>query len=127
MEALVAIVVFSIAVAGAFGLVANAVRANGNAVARAQATALAESTLARMLTGDITTVAERYGAAGSDFQALLADAAQLPGVTRTANAPRVTFAPGPSIGSRRASITLSWQLASETVPHHTSLSTILAR
>ena len=113
IEALVAVLVFSVAAAGVFSLLANGLRASDNARSRTEASDVAAATLARMSTEDIVTLADRYDAlgGGSGFRTLLASARRLPGVTDTANVPVVTFAPGPSARSQRVSVTVYWQLA----------------
>jgi type IV pilus assembly protein PilV len=129
VEALVAMAVFSIAIAGTFGLVANALRASSNALARAHAAGLAASTLARMSAEDLATLTVRYDAssAGAAFRELANDAGRLPGVTATVNLPSVTVVSGPSIQSRRAAIAIYWQLPSETTRHRMSMTTVVAR
>jgi len=128
VEALIAVVVFSIAIAGTFGLLANALRTTSNALARAQAQSLAASTLAHMWAEDFATLADRYDAhaPGAGFRTLVDAATRLPGVTPSANVPRVTFAPGPSSNSRRASVTVFWQLPSESAPHQASMTGVVA-
>jgi Tfp pilus assembly protein PilV len=128
VEALVAILVFSIASAGLFLLLANALRESGNALARTAAAAVAASTIARMAAEDPATLADRYDAqrGGSGFRALLAAAQRLPGVSDTVNAPVVAVDPGPSIGSRRVSVTIHWQLPVESAAHRSSVSSVVA-
>jgi len=114
MEALVALVVVSIAVAGLFALMANVLRASGESLLRAEATELAAAALARMNAENPATLAERYDAlaSGPGFVALLAAARRLPGVTDTANRPMVAIGPGPSSGTRSVVVTIGWQTPS---------------
>jgi type II secretory pathway pseudopilin PulG len=128
IETLVAVLVFSVAAAGVFSLLANGLRASDNARSRTEANDVAAATLARMSTEDIVTLADRYDAlaGGSGFRTLLASARRLPGVTDTANVPVVTFAPGPSARSQRASVTLYWQLPGESARHQASMTSVVA-
>lgn len=123
IEALISLVVISMTVAAMFGLLANGLRASNNALSRAQATDIAVSTLARMAAEDLGTLADRYDphGAGGGFRVLLSAAGRLPGVTETTNVPAVSVAPGPSANSRHVSVTIFWQLPSETLPHRASL------
>jgi len=128
IEALVALVVFSMAAAGLFALAANALRAGTEALARAEANDIAASALARMGTESLATLAERYDAVlpGPGYRSLAAMAARLPGVRDGANAPVVSAAPGPSAGSRSVSVTVYWQLPGESAPHRAAMTSVLA-
>lgn len=128
IEALVAVVIFSVAAAGLFTLLANALRASSDALSRTDAYGAAVSTLARMSVDDFATLADRYDshAGGPGFRALAAAAKRLPGVTDSINAPVVSIAPGPSAGSRRVSVTVYWQLANEASPHRASITGVVA-
>jgi type IV pilus assembly protein PilV len=128
IEALVALVVFSMAAAGLFALAANALRAGTEALARAEANDIAASALARMAAESLATLAERYDAAlpGPGYRSLAAMASRLPGVRDEANAPVVSIAPGPSVGSRSVSVTVYWQLPGESAPHRAAMTSVLA-
>jgi hypothetical protein len=128
IEALVAILVFSMSAAGVFTLLANAVRASGNGLARITATDLAAATLARMSAEDPVTLVERYASTipGPGFRSLVGAARQLPGVTDAINAPTVSIAPGPSANSRRVSVTIYWQLPSDGILHRTVMTSVVA-
>lgn len=129
LEALVGMLVFSIAAAGVVALVAGAVRAGTNADLRSAATALAIATLARMATDDFAMLAERYDASrdGTGYRALVTRALQLPGVTPSRNLPAVSITEGPSAASRRVDLVISWQPPGASGPHRASLTTVIAR
>jgi type IV pilus assembly protein PilV len=128
VEALIAILVFSIAAAGLFTLLSNALRTSSNALWRTEATDVAASALARMSTEDLATLADRYDslAAGPGFRALVATAKRLPGVTDTTNLPVVSIAPGPSANSQRVSVTVFWHPPNESAPHRASMTSVVA-
>ena len=126
IEALVAILVVSIAITGLFTLVANLVRASGDALLRAEATEIAAAVVARMAAENTGSLADRYAtpdAAG--FAALAAAAQRLPGVTRTANLPTVSVVDGPSIGTRRVVVGVQWQPPTAMVPRRASMTTVV--
>ncbi len=79
IEALVAVLVFSVAAAGVFSLLANGLRASDNARSRTEASDVAAATLARMSTEDIVTLADRYDAlgGGSGFRTLARERATI--------------------------------------------------
>ena len=128
IEALVALLVLSVAVAGLFALAANALHAGTDALARAEANDIAASALAQMTAESLATLAERYNAdpPGPGYRALMAMAGRLPGVHDSVNAPLVSIAPGPSAGSRSVSVTVYWQLPGESAPHRAAMTSVLA-
>ena len=128
LEALVALIVFSIAAVGLLGVMTNALRASGIAQWRSEAFDIAASTLSRMWAEDPAALATRYdpAASGSGYRALLAAAMRLPGVSTVANSPLVTIDDSAS-GSRRISVTVYWQMPAETGPHRASVSAVLPR
>ena len=126
VEALVAILVVSIAITGLFALMANLIRASGDALLRAEAAEIAAAVVARMAAENPGSLADRYAtpdAAG--FAALAAAAQRLPGVTRTANLPTVSVVDGPSIGTRRVLVRVQWQPPTAAVPHRASMTTVV--
>ena len=127
IEALVALLVVSIASAGLFALMANLLRASTDALLRAEATELAAATLARMATESPATLADRYDAstAGSGFVALANAAQHLPGVSAVTNLPSVTVAPGPSAGTRRVSVVVRWQAPNDPSARVASMATVV--
>jgi type IV pilus assembly protein PilV len=128
VEALVAVLVFSIAAAGVFSVLASATHASTNALMRAAATDLAASTIAHMSVEDLSTLAGRYDPAvpGTGYRTVAALAKRLPGVTDTRNLPLVAIDGGSSAASRRVAITVFWQLPDETRPHRASMTSVIA-
>ena len=127
IEALIAILVVSIAAAGLFTLMANLLRTSSESLLRAEATELAVAALAQMAVENPDTLAEHYdalaGAAG--FVSLVVAARRLPGVTGSANLPLVAVDPGPSAGTRRVTVTVQWRTPSALAAHRTSMSTVV--
>ena len=128
VEALIASVIFSMAAAGLFALLANALRASNDALLRTEASGAAASTLARMSAEDFATLADRYDSIGRGpgFLSLVAMAKRLPGVSDSVNTPVVVLAPGPSANSLNASVTVYWQLPNETSPRRASITSVVA-
>ncbi|MGE5168843.1 MAG: type IV pilus modification PilV family protein [Rudaea sp.] len=126
LEALVALVVFSLAMLGLAGVLGHALRESGNARWRGEAFELASSTLARMWVEDAATLAARYDARadGAAYRALLAAALRLPGVTADENVPVVTITELAS-GRRRARVFVYWRLPDEAIAHRASVSAVL--
>jgi type IV pilus assembly protein PilV len=126
LEALLALVVFSLAMLGLLGLLTHALRDSGSAHWRGEAFDVAAGALSRMWAEDPAALAARYdGAAdGPGYRALLAAAMRLPGVTAASNAPRVTIDDSTST-SHRVSVTVYWQLPAEANAHHASVAGVL--
>src|SRR4029079_17435794 len=109
IEALLAILVVSIATTGVFTLIAGLVRASGDSLLRAEAAEIAASAVARMAVENPATLTTRYDAPGSaGFAAIHAAAQRLPGVTFLANLPTVSVTDGPSAGTRRVTVGVAW-------------------
>lgn len=126
IEALLAILVVSIATAGVFTLIANLVRTSGDSLLRAEATEIAVSAVARMAAENPATLADRYDTPGSaGFAAVAAAAQRLPGVTAVTNLPTITVTDGPSAGTRRVVVSVRWQAPTSTTPHRASMSTVV--
>ena len=126
IEALLAILVVSIATTGVFTLIAGLVRASGDSLLRAEAAEIAASAVARMAAENPATLTTRYDAPDSaGFAAIHAAAQHLPGVTFLANLPTVLVTDGPSAGTHRVTVSLTWQSPTATTPHHTSMSTVV--
>lgn len=121
LEAVVSLVVIALTAAAIFGLLANGLRTSSNALARAAATDLAVSALARMAAEDPSALADRYDPHGAGFRSVLATAMRLPGVTETENVPAIAVTAGPSARSRHVQVTVFWQLPNETLPHRASM------
>ena len=128
IEALVALIVVSMAAAGLFALSANALRAAANALARTEAADIAVAALGRISVETLATLADRYDAhvPGPGYRALASTAAVLPGANAAQNAPVVSIATGPSAGSRQVSVAIFWRLPNEAAPHRAALTTVVA-
>lgn len=126
LEALVALVVFSIGTVGLLGVIAGAVRDSGNARWRGEAFDIAASALARMWTEDPAALASRYDGAsnGPGYRALAAAAARLPGVSADVNSPVVAIDDA-GAGRRRIAVTVYWQLPGDPHPHRSFVTGVL--
>lgn len=126
IEALLAILVVSIATTGVFTLIAGLVRASGDSLLRAEAAEIAASAVARMAAENPAALTTRYNTPGSvGLAAIHAAAQRLPGVTSLANLPTVSVTDGPSAGTRRVTVSVTWQSPTATTPHRTSMSTVV--
>jgi type IV pilus assembly protein PilV len=126
LEALVALVVFSLALLGLASGVAAALRQAGAAQWRGEAVDLAAATLARMSTADPVTLADRYGSdSGDEYLALVARAMHLPGVSATTNAPQVEIRD--EADARNVRVTLYWQLPGDARAHQVSVAGVMPR
>lgn len=127
LEALVALVVFSLGMLGVLGIVAEALRRDGSAQWRSEATDLAATALSRMWAEDSAALASRYDpvAPGPGYRAVLAQATRLPGVSALVNAPRITIDDGADC--RRVSVIVYWQAPTERYAHQASMSGTLPR
>ncbi|HEX6796006.1 MAG TPA: hypothetical protein VF304_19375 [Casimicrobiaceae bacterium] len=125
LEALIALVVFSLGMLGLLGLLAGALHASGGARWRSEGFDIAAATLARIATEDPASLVARYDPAadGAGYRALLAQALRLPGVSAGANAPSVSV--DDATESRRIRVTVHWQLPGEAVTHEASISAAL--
>ncbi|HEY3533551.1 MAG TPA: hypothetical protein VGL43_10560 [Casimicrobiaceae bacterium] len=125
VEALVAIVIFSLALLGLAAAIVGALRQAGAAQWRGEAVDTAASTLARMSVEDPATLAARYDVAaeGDGYHALLARATRLPGVSASSNRPDVAIVD--DADRRRILVTLFWQLPGDARIHHARVGTVL--
>ena len=125
LEALIALGVFSVGMLGLLVLLSGALRASGSAQWRGEGFDIAASTLARMWTEDASTLASRYDAAadGAGYRALAAQAMRLPGVSRAANAPRVSI--DDTAEGRRVRVTVLWQSPADASVHQASVTGVL--
>ena len=136
LEALIAILIFSIGVLSTVALYANAVKLTGDANYRSSASALANQLISQMWVSDrapSTLNANFAGASGSGgggYTAWLADVqAALPGVE--ANPPTVTVdtSSAPSATTGRVVVTIFWKAPSESAsaPAHSYIETAQIR
>lgn len=124
LEALAALVVFTLALLGLATSVAAGLRQAGSAQWRNEAVDIAAATLARMSVEDPGTLAARYAAdRGADgYLALVAQAMRLPGVTATTNLPTVEIID--EADARRVLVTLFWQPPGAARIHHAALAAV---
>jgi type IV pilus assembly protein PilV len=125
LEALVAIVIFSLALLGLAAATAGALRQAGAAQWRGEAVDAGASTLARMSVEHPATLAARYDAAaeGDGYRMLLSRALRLPGVSASSNRPDVVIVDDADY--RRILVTLFWQPPGDARIHHTRVGTVL--
>ena len=124
VEALVAVVVFSIALVGLASSIANGVRTSGHAQWRGEALDIAAATLAEMAAEAPGAIVARYGPPGDGdgYQRLLARATRLPGVSADANAPVVAIVDDTS---RNVAVSIYWQPPGDAQVHVTTLATAM--
>lgn len=117
LEALVALVVFSLASIALLGLVAGALRQSGSAQWRAEAVGIASAAVSLMWTEEPAALVSSYDstARGPGYRELVAAAMRLPGVAAGTNEPRVSIVDLPD--GRRVSVTVFWQLPSDIASH----------
>ena len=127
LEALVAIVVFSLALLGLASAIAGALRQAGAAQWRSEAVDAGASTLARMSVEDPATLPARYDSVteGDGYRALLARALRLPGVSTSSNRPGLAIVD--DADRRRVLVTLFWQMPGDTRVHRALVGTVLPR
>lgn len=119
LEALVATLVLALATLGFLGLTALAAAGTGEARWRAEAAALAASTVAQMSVADPTTLVAHYDSVqgGAGYRALAASAQRLPGVAASVNAPVIAVTPRSGSSVVTASVRIAWQEPGATTPH----------
>lgn len=105
LDALIAIVVFSIGILGMVHLQAAAVQLAADAKYRTDAAMLADQVIGQMWGDDPATLSTNYGAAGLKYKAW-ADvvASTLPGVDAKTNAPTITIG-----ANNLVTVTVKWQ------------------
>jgi type IV pilus assembly protein PilV len=123
LEALVALVVFSLALIGLASGVAAALAQMEQAQWRSEAIDIASGTIGRIDTEDSASLRDRYAADGDGYRALFAQAARLPGVTRMSNAPRVEI--DDAAEGRIVRVTLFWQRPGDARVHQASITGVV--
>jgi len=135
LDALIAIVIFSIGILGMVSLQGAAVKLASDAQYRTNAAMLADQIITQMWTGNVTGAADLAtayagsgGTGGAQYTAWLntidCSAAHpstncLPGVTATANAPVITIVPNPAYPKDAlVTVTVNWQAPNDTGPHN---------
>ncbi|MFA6015781.1 MAG: hypothetical protein WC742_12010 [Gallionellaceae bacterium] len=120
LEALVAILIFSIGILAIVGLQAAAISASSDAKYRSDASLLSNQLIGQMWVSDRTpaTLQTNFQTGGTAYNAWLADVqATLPMVAT--NPPTVVITPAATVGSQ-VTITIFWQLPSSTTVHQYS-------
>lgn len=124
LEALIAILIFSLGILAIVGLQAASVKSAGDAKYRSDASLLANQLIGEMWVADRTTGTLQTNFSspgGTDYTSWLTDVATaLPGVSGVpATQPTVTFTTDSSTStpSSIATITIYWQSPSETITH----------
>ncbi|MGE5087539.1 MAG: type IV pilus modification PilV family protein [Candidatus Levyibacteriota bacterium] len=119
LEALIAVLILSLAMPGFLGLATRALQDAANAHWRSEAASLADSTMAAMWLENPATLASRYDSAadGPGLRRLVAAASRLPGVTSTVNVPVVEVVEGAVGASPRVTLTLFWQSPADAASH----------
>lgn len=116
LEALLAVVLFSIGLIALLMLLAASIREDSAARYRAQAALLMDEAVASMWAGDRTTLASRFGPAGADFLAWSARVqSQLPGAS--AYPPAVQVATDNTV-----TLTVQWKAGADPAGVHRLLS-----
>ncbi|HEX8740336.1 MAG TPA: hypothetical protein VF925_09365 [Casimicrobiaceae bacterium] len=119
LEALVATLVLALATLGFLGLTALATAGTAQARWRAEAAALAASTIAQMSVANPATLVADYDSAqrGAGYRAFAASARRLPGVSSSVNAPVIAVIPRSGSSAVTASVRVAWQEPGATTPH----------
>jgi len=121
LEALISILIFSIGILAIIGLQAAAVKASSDGKYRSDASLLANQLVGQMWVSDRTAAGvlqTNFQTGGTAYNSWLADVqSTLPMVA--ANPPTVVIVPGATTGNV-VTITLFWQLPSDTAVHQYS-------
>ena len=132
LEALIAILIFSLGILGAVGLQAASVKQATAAEDRAKSAALTNDLISRMWASDHKTLATNFGSKGEGFSdwMLAVENSKLPGATETANKPTISFSTGPSTASgltpsTKAEIVIKWQAHNEPTAHQYTAITVI--
>jgi type IV pilus assembly protein PilV len=132
LEALIAILIFSLGILAIVGLQATAINLSSDAKYRTDATLLANQVIGQMFVSDRTpttlqsTFAGSSGSGGSEYMTWVADVADaLPGVSgNVANQPSVSVVPNATNGCT-VTVTVNWQLPGGVKHNATSVAQII--
>lgn len=110
LEALIAILIFSIGILSVVGMQASAVKASSDAKFRSDASLLGNELIGQMWVSDPTTLQANFSdPSGTKYTAWLANVqAALPGVTGSANLPTVNVA-----ANGMVTLSIFWKLPSD--------------
>ena len=128
LEALVALLIFSLGLMAMTALHARAARHFNDAQYRSNAAELASATIASMRASNPATLSARFDASANaaDWLALLSQAKALPGVSDVQNVPAVQIIDGPTTTSRQVFVSIFWQTAGDVAPHRHAVSAVIA-
>ncbi|TDS83239.1 type IV pilus modification protein PilV [Comamonas sp. JUb58] len=125
LEALIAILIFSLGILGVVGLQAASIKQATAAEDRAKAASLANDLISRMWASNHTTLSTNFGATGDGFTRWMetVEGSQLPGVKDSDTLkPTISFTDGPTSAtgialSTQAKIIIKWQAPNESTAH----------
>lgn len=123
LEALIAILIFSLGILGAVGLQAASIKQATAAEDRALAASLTNDLISRMWSSNHATLSTNFGSSGDDFANWVKSVEKLPGVAgNNSLQPTISFSAGPASASgidrsTQAQITVKWQAHNESVAH----------
>ncbi len=123
LEALIAILIFSVGILGIVGMQASTIKASRDGKFRSEAGLLANELIGQMWVGarDGTTLRDNFQTGGAIYLPWAARvAATLPGAGATANPPLVTITPGdvgPPATPSTVTVVVRWQAPNETTAH----------
>jgi type IV pilus assembly protein PilV len=128
LEALVALLIFSLGVMAIAGLQSRVARHFNDAQYRANAAELVHATIASMRASDTATLAVRFdpSARTSDWLALVGQAKRLPGVSDVQNVPAIQIIDGPTTTSRQVSLSVFWQAPGDVAAHRYATTAVIA-
>jgi type IV pilus assembly protein PilV len=127
LEALVALLIFSLGVLAIAGLHGRVTRLGSDAQYRAEAAHLAHAVLAEMRATYPGPAFASFDSdvAGEGYRTLREKAKRLPGAFDDAIAPTVRIDGGPSERSRRVDVVLSWRAPGDTTVHRYAAGTVI--
>jgi type IV pilus assembly protein PilV len=107
LEALIAILIFSLGILGIVGLQAQSLRHVNDAQFRAEAIYLANTVVARMWGDDVATIKANYASpSGAEYLKFKADVQALPGAA--AKDPEINFGAAPSTQGEVVTVIVYW-------------------
>lgn len=134
VEALMAVLVFSLGVLGIVGLQAQSIRHVNDAQYRGEAIFLANALVAQMWADDRSATDPGYlkatyedGSGGPGYAAFKEMVRRLPGADLSGNAPTVTVAAGPTPTSSVVTVTVFWQAPGDPTVHNYATNAVIGR
>ena len=126
LEALIAILIFSMGILAIVGLQAASIKASGDAKYRSDANMLANQLIGQMWVSDRTaaTLRANYQTGGAAYTAWQTDVVGgLPGAAENPPTVAVDLIVGPNVTGSRVTITVFWKTPSESTVHQYSVVT----